>query len=93
MIQIMSRQPIARYVQGLTRGKCVMLRLGLALFALSATVLAGLGLMVILIAPGWSSRPVTLVPYSVAMAIILSIPATWFAARLILDSSAEGIAK
>jgi hypothetical protein len=70
-----------------------MLRLALALFALTATVLAGVGLMVILIAPAWSSRPVTLIPYSVGIAVFLSIPATWFAARLILGSSFEGTAK
>jgi hypothetical protein len=70
-----------------------MLRLALALFALSATVLVGLGLLVILIAPGWSSRDGTLIPYSVALAVLVSIPATWFAARLILGSTTEGPSK
>jgi hypothetical protein len=67
-----------------------MLRLALALFALSAAVLASLGLLVILIAPGWASRYATLIPYSVAMAVVVSIPATWLAARLIFGSSADG---
>jgi hypothetical protein len=70
-----------------------MLRLSLVLFGLVATVLAGLGLLVILVVPGWSYRAVTLIPYSVGIAVILSIPATWFLARLILGSRAEGLAK
>jgi hypothetical protein len=70
-----------------------MFRLALALFALVATVLAALGMLVILIAPAWSSQSVTFIPYSVGVAVVLSIPATWFAARLILGSLAEGTAK
>ena len=70
-----------------------MFRLALALFALAATVLAALGIVVILIAPVWSSHSVTLIPVSVGVAVLLSIPATWFAARLILGSLAEGTAK
>lgn len=70
-----------------------MLRLSLVLLGLVATVLAGLGLLVVLAVPGWSYKAVTLIPYSVGIAVILSIPTTWFLARLILGARAEGIAK
>ncbi len=74
-----------------------MLRLSLVLFGLVATVLAGIGLIVILSVPDWSPRAMTLIPYSVVVAMILSVPVTWFIARRVLiaqhvlGARAEGI--
>jgi len=68
-----------------------MLRLSLVLFGLVATVLAGIGLIVILSVPVWSPRAMTLIPYSVIVAMFVSVPVTWFIARRVLGVRAEGI--
>ena len=68
-----------------------MLRLSMVLFGLVATVLAGIGLTFILSVPAWSSQAMTLIPYSILLATIVSVPVTWFLARHILGLRAEGV--
>lgn len=61
-----------------------MLRLSSVLFGLIATVLAGVGLTVVLMVPAWSDHATAYIPYSVAVAFVLAIPVTWLVAREII---------
>jgi hypothetical protein len=63
----------------------------MVLFGLVTTVMAGIGLVVILSVPEWSSRAMTLIPYSIVLAAFVSIPVTWLIARRILGAKPEGV--
>lgn len=67
-----------------------MLRLSSILFGLVLTVMAGIGLMIVLSVPKWSSQAMTLIPYALGAALILSFPATWLITRQIFNSRTEG---
>ena len=68
-----------------------MFRLALVLFGLVLTVMAGIGLMIVLSVPGWSSKAMTLIPHVLGAALVLSLPTTWLITRLIFNARTEGM--
>ncbi len=62
-----------------------MLRLFPLFFTLVATVLAGVGVILVLMVPSWNDRAGLFIPGSVGIAVLLSIPISWIIARQILS--------
>ena len=66
-----------------------MIRLASMIFGLAGTVLAGAGIMVILAVPAWSSRAMSLIPWTVVGALVLAAPVSIVIARSIVANGRQ----
>jgi len=71
--------------------RSVMFKVSILVWMMLGTVLAGLGLMVVLMVPGLAANAIKNIPYGVAVGFALAMPLSYLVARQI--GGGQGVRK